>query len=71
MSGSDLVRATVNLTPRAVDALEVACTRTGDSKTDTINRALAVYNVVLDLIERSGGALTVVVDGRAEQVHLL
>lgn len=34
---------TVNLTEKAVNALEEACTWTGHSKTDTINRAIQVY----------------------------
>lgn len=72
MSAPDLVRTTVNLTPRAADALDAACARTRDTKTDTINRALVVYATVLDLLDRSDGVLTVVLpDGSTEQVHLL
>ncbi|MDQ3762358.1 MAG: hypothetical protein M3460_11950 [Actinomycetota bacterium] len=53
-----LERVTVNLTPRAWNALEATVQRTGDSKTDTINRALQVYNY-LDEIMHSGGAVYV------------
>jgi hypothetical protein len=71
-SARGLVRITVNLTPRAVDALDSACSKTKDTKTDSINRALVVYNVVLELIERGGGHLTFQTkDGRTEIVHLL
>lgn len=67
-----LVKVTVNLTPRAVDALDLACARTRDTKTDTINRALVVYNLVLELMERGGGSLTLQNrDGGTERVHLL
>jgi hypothetical protein len=67
-----LVKVTVNLTPRAVDALDLACARTRDTKTDTINRALVVYNLVLELMERGGGSLTLQDrDGGTERVHLL
>lgn len=67
-----LTKVTVNLIPRAVDALDAACVRTRDTKTDTINRALVVHNLVLDLVERGGGSLTVVQpDGGTERVHLL
>ncbi|MEV4624824.1 hypothetical protein AB0J90_00840 [Micromonospora sp. NPDC049523] len=67
-----LVKVTVNLTPRAVDALDLACTRTRDTKTDTINRALVVYNLVLELMERGGGSLTLQNrDGGTERIHLL
>ena len=60
-TGSDhktLERVTVNLIPRACSALEAIVERTGDSKTDTINRALQVYNY-LDEIMHSGGAVYV------------
>jgi hypothetical protein len=67
-----LVKVTVNLNPRAVDALDSACGRTRDTKTDTINRALVVYNLVLGLVERGGGSLAVRdPDGGIERVHLL
>ncbi|MEV4630516.1 hypothetical protein AB0J90_30070 [Micromonospora sp. NPDC049523] len=67
-----LVKVTVNLTPRAVDALDLSCARTRDTKTDTINRALVVYNVVQDLMEHGGGSLTVLrLDGSTERIHLL
>jgi hypothetical protein len=38
-----LTRLSVNLTPRADAALELAVQLTGDSKTDTVNRALQFY----------------------------
>ncbi|MFK3980933.1 hypothetical protein ACI2K4_11210 [Micromonospora sp. NPDC050397] len=67
-----LVKVTVNLIPRAVDALNTACARTRDTKTDTINRALVVYNLVLELMERGGGHLVVRnLDGGTERIHLL
>ncbi|WP_329102496.1 hypothetical protein OG792_24090 [Micromonospora sp. NBC_01699] len=67
-----LVKVTVNLAPRAVDALDLACGRTRDTKTDTINRALVAYNLVLELMERGGGSLTLQnPDGRTERIHLL
>ena len=51
-------RVTVNLSPRAWHALEATVQRTGDTKTETINRALQVYNY-LDEIMHSGGAVYV------------
>ncbi|WP_329101656.1 hypothetical protein OG792_21680 [Micromonospora sp. NBC_01699] len=69
---STLTKVTVNLAPRAVDALASACARTRDTKTDTINRALVVFDLVLDLTEQSRGSLTVRnPDGGTERVHLL
>ena len=66
-----LVRVNVNLTPRAAASLDQACLRTHDSKTDTINRALVVYNLVLQLLERGDGTLTLQTRNGIEHVHLL
>ncbi|WP_326560657.1 hypothetical protein [Micromonospora sp. NBC_01796] len=67
-----LKKVTVNLGPRAVDALDAACARTGDTKTDTMNRALVVHNLVLGLVEHGGGSLAVRhPDGGIERIHLL
>lgn len=41
------VKVTIYLTPRAYACLEEASMETQDSKTDTINRALALYNELL------------------------
>lgn len=71
-AGQALTRITVNLTPRAIGALHATMTRTGDSKTDTINRALLAYDVVLELMRRSGGQLVCRDrEGRVERIHLL
>ncbi|WP_329105612.1 hypothetical protein OG792_33095 [Micromonospora sp. NBC_01699] len=71
-SGRSLVKVTVNLVPRSVRALELACGRTRDSKTDTINRALVAYHLVLDLIDHGDGSLTLRnTDGSLERVHLI
>ncbi len=51
---SGLTRVTVNLTPRASQALDHATGLTGDSKTDTINRALQFYLMLVEE-ERKGG----------------
>jgi hypothetical protein len=53
-----LERVTVNLTVRASRALEEAAKLTGDSKTDTINRALQIY-AYLEQVTQGGGALYV------------
>lgn len=68
-----LVRMTVNLAPRAADALDDITTRTRATTTDAINRAPVAYNIALDLIERCGGRhLTLLApDGRLEIVYLL
>jgi hypothetical protein len=64
-----LERVTVNLTPRAWQALNQAVKLTGDSKTDTINRALQLY-AYLEEITQSGGALYVRSSGQKELEQL-
>ncbi len=58
MTKDALERVTVNLIPRAAQALQRAVELTGDSKTDTINRALQAY-VYLEEVTRSGGDIYV------------
>jgi hypothetical protein len=53
-----LARVTVNLTSRSSRALELATQLTGDSKTDTINRALQVY-AYLEQVTQNGAAIYV------------
>lgn len=65
--GTALERVTVNLTPRSIRALEEVITRSGDSKTDTINRALQVY-AFLEEIGHRGGAVYVR-DGEAAELE--
>jgi hypothetical protein len=64
-----LERVTVNLTPRASKALAETAQLTGDSKTDTINRALQVYAFVQSIIE-GGGAMYVRRAGEDEMERL-
>ena len=58
-SGGSLTRVTANFTPRAMAALDEVAASTGDSKTDVLNRSVMVYQVFLELLERSGGTLRV------------
>jgi hypothetical protein len=51
-------RLTVNLSPRAVRALELAAERTGDTKTDAVNRALQVY-AFIEEVNTTGGRIYV------------
>lgn len=53
-SSGPLERITVNLTNRASRALDTATELTGDSKTDTVNRALQVYAYMEQVTARGG-----------------
>lgn len=65
--GGGLERVTVNLIPRASRALEQAGQLTGDSKTDTINRALQVY-AYLEEVWSKGGSIHVEIDGKRTEL---
>jgi hypothetical protein len=51
-------RITVNLTGRASRALELAAELTGDTRTDTVNRALQIYAYV-EQVMAAGGSVRV------------
>jgi hypothetical protein len=57
-AGGPLERVTVNLTARSSRALSEAVQCTGDSKTDTINRAIQIYAYIERVLE-GGGAVYV------------
>lgn len=57
-SSGPLERVTVNLTARSSRALEVATELTGDTKTDTINRALQIYAFLEQILARGGSIYT-------------
>ena len=50
-----MTRVTANFTPRAIASLERVADKTGDSRTDVLNRAIMAYETILDLIEEGGG----------------
>ncbi len=58
-TSSDLTKVTVNLTPRAVKAVNHIVGHTGDTQTDTINRALVGWAKILRLVEAGGGQLDI------------
>jgi len=71
-STNSLTRVAANFTPRAMEALEALAAKTGDSKTDVLNRSVLVYQVFLELVERGGGTLTVLnPDGSEEHLRFL
>jgi len=56
--GRGLERITVNLTPRSSSALALAAELCGDTKTDTINRAIQIY-AYIEQVTRDGGSIHV------------
>lgn len=64
------VKLTVLLTPRAYAALEEAAMETQDSQTDTLNRALALYNELL-WSARTGLAFSFDLNAAGDKIHVL
>ncbi len=54
-SSGPLTRVTVNFTQRSMLALDSAVRKSGDTRTDTINRAIQVYDLVQDVLKRGDG----------------
>ncbi|PHQ50705.1 hypothetical protein BLA24_18135 [Streptomyces cinnamoneus] len=70
-SGGRFERVTVNLAPRSSAALEHAAMITGDTKTDTINRALQIYAMLADVVDNGGAVLVrYTPDGELERQRL-
>ena len=67
---STLERVTVNLIPKASKALAETADLTGDSKTDTINRALQLYAWVMQ-VTSANGKIMVEQDGEVSVIKLL
>jgi hypothetical protein len=62
---------TVDLTPRSVDALLRAARTGGLGRTDTINRAIQVYDFVLNILaEDVDNSLVVLRNGKPERIDL-
>jgi hypothetical protein len=57
-SSGPLERVTVNLVRRASQALRRLSERTGDTRTDCINRSIQVYDY-LERVDSAGGAIYV------------
>lgn len=62
-------RLTVNMVGRASEALELAVSLTGDTRTNAINRALQIYAYV-ELVMARGGAIYVR-DAQSRELDLL
>lgn len=68
-STTDNERTTVNLTPRSVRALANLVRWTGYTKTDTLNRALQIYEFIQQIL-RNGGSVHVRQSGAGELERL-
>jgi hypothetical protein len=64
-----LERVTFNLTPRTSAALERVVDRTGDSKTDALNRAVQIYDYLEEVW--SGGGQVCIRRSPGDELELL
>jgi hypothetical protein len=68
--GGSLTRVTANFVPRSMAALEEVSARTGDSRTDILNRAVLVYKAFLEM--SVDDVLTVIgPDGTQEKIRFI
>jgi hypothetical protein len=71
-AGGSLTRITANFTSRAAQSIERVADKTGDSKTDILNKAVMVYEVFVNALDRNNGELRVVnPDGTQEVWRLM
>jgi hypothetical protein len=72
-TGGSLTRITANFTPRAMGALDTISAKTGDSRTDTLNISVMLYEAILELLERGDGKTLHVKhpDGTEERLRLV
>jgi hypothetical protein len=66
-----LTRTTANLIPRAAAALDAAAAREGISRTDIINRAVVVYDVIAGHLHAGDKLFVEHPDGTTERMLLL
>ena len=66
-----LTRLTVNLIPRADRALTIAAEKTGDTRTDTVNRALQFYAYFVQEITRGRNVYVGDSAGDLEKITIL
>jgi hypothetical protein len=66
---SALERLTINLVGRASKALALATEITGDSKTDTVNRAVQVYSYLLHKVDE--GSTVVIRDAQGNESRIV
>lgn len=69
--GSGSERVTVNLNHRAAEALERVVALTGETKTDSINRALQVYAMLHELQANNGAVYTREAGAELERLRIL
>lgn len=68
-SGGPLERVTVNFTARSSRALDEVVRLTGDSKTDSLNRAIQIYAYIEHVLQ-GGGSIHVRETSDSEPVQL-
>ena len=66
-----LDRITVNLVPRSAAALAATVARTGDSKTDVVNQAVKVYELLGSLQDEGGVFYVRGKNGELERLQIL
>lgn len=69
-SGGSLTKITINLAPKAVKALEEVADATGDTKTESINRAVQIYAWLQTRINAGDQFLVLDKEGRTREIQI-
>jgi hypothetical protein len=71
MTDTNLLRITVNLIPKASDALRAAMTLGRDTQSDTMNRAIQFYGFYLESRDRGDDWKITHPDGETEKIIVM
>jgi hypothetical protein len=71
MSNAPLTRVTANFIPRSMTALNAASERSGDTRTETLNRSVQLYDLITAHIANGGKVLLRDADGETRWMELL
>lgn len=72
MPRPNLTKLTVNLTDKSLGAMLSACARHDETKTNTVNRALQVYDMLTRVIKEDQSRVVILDNaGRARKIEFL
>ncbi len=69
-NGRDLVRVSINLRPEAAEAAQEIAKKRQITKTDVVQRGIALEKVIEDISDRKGSLVVELPDGTRERILL-
>lgn len=71
MPNAPLTKVSANFIPRSITALDAAAERLGDTRTETLNRSVQLYDLITAHIANGGKVLLRDADGETRWMELL